>query len=316
MPPLELTARLDRLLDALDRAHPEARAAIALQGALVRAGLARVREPEVRRLPLPRQRVARKVREGIPLLHEEAVYVDVRVAADLFGRLAGIVAEQGEPEARRRASWLAAALDGGRVDLERVIVEAFVQHRDHLHEIALHADVDPDLLQGLALQAVVPLLRGYGARLAPLLERANDGSSWEKGYCPVCGAWPLLGHTGAVRSGGHLRCSACGVSWRTRHAFCPYCGAGGFREMTGVRVEGEQGFTVRACGRCLGYLKVRQGFDPPPAQLLALDDLASIDLDRAAVERGYRRPASTGFRLELAVAEEEWAEDLASLDVD
>jgi hypothetical protein len=58
-------------------------------------------------------------------------------------------------------------------------------------------------------------------------------------------------------------------------------------------------------------LKVGNAFDPPPAELLALDDALSVHLDLAAIERGYHRPGGTGFTIELAAPEDEWVEELA-----
>jgi FdhE protein len=58
---------------------------------------------------------------------------------------------------------------------------------------------------------------------------------------------------------------------------------------------------VDACKRCLGYLKsftVLQG--SPPARVI-LDDLASVDLDIAALEQGYKRPAGPGYSLDVAI---------------
>ena len=51
-------------------------------------------------------------------------------------------------------------------------------------------------------------------------------------------------------------------------------------------------------------------FDPPPSELLAIDDVASLHLDVAAIERGYHRPGGSGFMIELAVPEDEWSEEL------
>ena len=65
------------------------------------------------------------------------------------------------------------------------------------------------------------------------------------------------------------------------------------------------------CDRCHGYLKLGNAFDPPPSELLALDDLASMHLDVVAIERGYQRPAGAGFTIELAVPDADWAEEPA-----
>ncbi|MDQ3810836.1 MAG: formate dehydrogenase accessory protein FdhE, partial [Chloroflexota bacterium] len=78
-----------------------------------------------------------------------------------------------------------------------------------------------------------------------------------------------------------------------------------------LQIEGEMRFRITVCEHCQGYLKVGNAFDPPPPELLGLDDLASVHLDVAAIERGYRRPDGAGYTIELSVGEQEWQEELA-----
>jgi FdhE protein len=108
-----------------------------------------------------------------------------------------------------------------------------------------------------------------------------------------------------------LRCGGCGSGWRWRRLLCPYCGNDDYQSLRSLQIEGEQRFRISVCDRCMGYLKVGNAFDPSPAALVALDDLASLHLDVVAIERGYQRPSGTGFPIELAVADEEWIEELA-----
>jgi FdhE protein len=194
-----------------------------------------------------------------------------------------------------------------------LFTEAFVQHPDHLAEMARQVGVDEELLATLSAQAVAPLLRAYAERLLPMVERLEDGSPeevlWQQGYCPVCGGWPVLAELRGVELAQYLRCAACGSGWRARRLFCPYCGNDDYRQLQTLAVEGEQRFRVSVCERCRGYLKVGNAFDPPPAELLALDDVASMHLDVIAIERGYRRPVGSGFAIELALPDEEWADE-------
>jgi hypothetical protein len=46
-----------------------------------------------------------------------------------------------------------------------------------------------------------------------------------------------------------------------------------------------------------------------PAEQLALDDVATAQLDVAAVAAGYHRPVGSGFVTELAIPEDEWIEE-------
>jgi len=47
---------------------------------------------------------------------------------------------------------------------------------------------------------------------------------------------------------------------------------------------------VELCGRCSGYTKVINIREPAPFPLLAIVDLATMNLDQGAMDRGYRRP--------------------------
>jgi len=52
---------------------------------------------------------------------------------------------------------------------------------------------------------------------------------------------------------------------------------------------------VEVCDRCKGYLKVIVSFTPTPADLLPIEDLATLHLDYIAQAHGYKRAAGHGF---------------------
>src|SRR5215813_10427026 len=297
--PAEIFSLLDRRVAALKKARPELEAAIALQELLVRTASSAARPPEVAPFPLPRELVTARVRQGVPLLHDRPASVDVHFAADLFSRLVNVLQQRQDDETEPKLSALVATATGGGLDPQRLFTEAFVQHRDHLAEMAMHAGVDVDLLLTLSAQAAAPVLRAYAEHLLPLLERVDDGSpdgaNWQRGYCPICGGWPVLAELRGVELALFLRCSACVSAWRWRRIACSYCGNEDFRTLRTLQIDGEMRFRISVCERCHGYLKVGNAFDPPPAELLALDDLASVQLDVAAIERGFSRPLGSGF---------------------
>jgi len=313
--PAEIFALLDRRVAALKKARPELEAAIALQELLVRTASSAARPPEVAPFPLPRELVTARVRQGVPLLHDQPASVDIHFAADLFSRLVNVLQQREDEQTVPRLQALVDAATRGGLDPQQLFTEAFVQHREHVAEMAALSGVDADLLITLAVQSVAPLSRAYAERLLPAIERVDDaspsGASWQPGYCPVCGAWPLMAELRGVELAQFLRCSACGSGWRSRRILCTYCGNDDFRDLRTLQVEDELRFRLAVCERCKGYLKIGNAFDPPPAELLPLDDLASVHLDVAAIERGYRRPEGSGFALELAVPEAEWVEELA-----
>jgi FdhE protein len=308
---------LERRVAALCMSRPDLEDALRLQELLISTALKSARPPRAEAFPLPREAVLSRVREGVPLLHDQPIALDINFAADLFSRLVNALGERNDPELRAGLEAVATAATTGLLDPQRLFAEAFVQHLDHLAEMAAPTGVDFELLATLAQQAVVPLLRAYAQHLLPLVERVDDGTvrgaAWSRGYCPVCGGWPLLGELRGVELAQWLRCSGCGSGWRGQRLVCAYCANDDYRTLGTLAVEGEQRFRISVCERCKGYLKVGNAFDPPPAELLPIDDVASMHLDVAAMERGYVRPGGSGYRIELAVPEPAWLEEAEEL---
>ena len=302
---------LDRRVVALRKTRGDLSDALDLQEVLIRTVLTSARAPETQPFPLPREHVVARLRDGVPLLHNQPVWLDINYAADLFSRLVDALASRREPD----VSPLIDAATRGLIDPQHLFTEAFVQHQDHLAELAYAAGVEAELLSAVASQSVAPVLRAYAERLMPLVEQANDGTlraaTWTHGYCPVCGGWPLIGELRGVELSQWLRCAACASGWRGQRLVCPFCANDDYHTLGTLTIEGEQRFRVAVCERCKGFLKIANAFDPAPGELLPLDDVASLHLDLAAIERGYERPSGSGYRIELAIPEVEWLEELA-----
>jgi FdhE protein len=311
----DIRALLERRVATLKKSRADLAEALDLQAALIRESLASPRSPETQPFPLPREHLVTRVRNGVPLLHDQPVFIDIQFAGDLFSRLVNLLQQRDDADLAGRLDALASAALSGALDPERLFGEAFVHHSGHLAEIAAPMRVDAELLITLATQSVAPLLRAYSQRLTPLIEAAADGTltgaEWTRGYCPICGGWPLLGELRGVELARWLRCIACGSGWRTQRLRCPYCGNDDYRTLGSLAVEGEVRQRIEVCERCKGYLKVVNAFDPPPAELLAIEDVASMHLDIVAIDRGYQRPGGNGFSIELALPDSEWVEELA-----
>jgi FdhE protein len=308
--PSEALELLDRRVSALRRAHPEAEEPLSLQSLLIRTALGAARAPEAPPFPLPREQVVARVRSGVPMLHDQPVRLDIHFAADLFSRLVNALRDRDDAELQAGLDGIVAASTAGRIDPERLFSEAFVQHHSHLTDLAIQVEVEPELLATLAGQSVAPILRAYAERLMPLVERATDGD-WTVGYCPVCGGWPLVGELRGIELARWLRCAGCGSGWRSQRLLCPYCANTDYHSLGTLTIEAEQRFRIAVCERCHSYLKVCNAFDPAPAALLPLEDVISLHLDVAAIERGYHRPVGSGYPIELAAPGDDWLDELA-----
>jgi FdhE protein len=162
---------------------------------------------------------------------------------------------------------------------------------------AVHRGLAPDLLWLVAELAVSPFayalqhaLFGSGSAESPLAAALD---SWNQGYCPLCGSWPALAEVAA----GHrvLRCSFCALAWELRTYACVYCAADDEGFVTAAPDQERKDRRLELCGACGAYLKTVDVTALSAFPLLAIADLETMDLDLAAMERGYARPPLKEF---------------------
>jgi len=80
---------------------------------------------------------------------------------------------------------------------------------------------------------------------------------------------------------------------------CPFCGERDHERLSSLVSQGLERQTVDVCDRCRHYLKAFAAQTPIRPERVFLQDLATLVLDVAALERGYRRPAAKGRRVEV-----------------
>ena len=98
-------------------------------------------------------------------------------------------------------------------------------------------------------------------------------------------------------AGGHriLRCSFCAAGWELNSYACIYCLESAEAFVTAAPDEERKDRRVELCLACGGYLKTVDVAALSPFPLLAIADLETMDLDMAAMERGYARPRLRNF---------------------
>jgi FdhE protein len=275
-------------LDEIARTDPTAAPLARLHLELLRASADRAWEQAVPALD------AARLSEGLPLLHGEALRVDRDRLRRLAERLASTAEQGGAASARAARQALAAS----QVDPLALLAAAVRQDVDALAETAGDGDLDLDLLATLGQLLAVPLLRACGARADALLA----GSGWEAGYCPVCAAWPTLAELRGLERLHWLRCGRCGVGWRYSHLRCAYCGSRDHRAQGYLAAEAErEARRAVTCDACHGYLKTLATLGALAPAELPVQDLLTLELDVAALERGYGRPTTPGFPLAVTV---------------
>ena len=84
---------------------------------------------------------------------------------------------------------------------------------------------------------------------------------------------------------------------------CTFCDNADPARIMLVTEPGDDGRHLETCAVCRGYLKALSTPRAGPAAEVIVDDLVSVDLDVAALGRGYARPPGPGYLLGLRLVE-------------
>jgi FdhE protein len=211
---------------------------------------------------------------------------DVALIARLFADL---------QRAARRASlpgWSAPARSDAQ-HAGRVFEAALYGDDERLHALSGTSGVAAEPFAALAALLPLPFLHACA--------RSVDAAptSWGEGYCPCCGAWPVFAETCGIERTRYLRCGRCAIAWEAGCLHCPYCAATDHAALGSLRIEDDPRSTIEVCDHCKGYLKVFQTLAPVKAAEVLLADIGTVELDLAAAEYGYRRPAGLGYAFAL-----------------
>jgi FdhE protein len=278
--------------EELLRSRPDLQAPIALQTRLIQVivdladAFDRGRLP---RLSLPPRYLAAKLERGIPALSGEPIPVPAVLLRPALLRLCAELEGGGAGEA---AANIRAAIEQERLDAGSLLTASLGRSRAAIQSGALHHGLSPDLLWLVAELATSPFAHALQqAVVVPAC--GHSGAAWSHGYCPACGSWPALAEVVARRR--VLRCSFCAFAWDLEPCACVYC-----RNETGTFVtaaphQDRMDRRLEICGACGGYLKALDVNALSPFPLLAIADLETMDLDAAAIEKGYTRPQLKDF---------------------
>jgi FdhE protein len=229
-----------------------------------------------------------------PLLEGATLAVQASSVRRLLKRLIGIASRNGTP----KMATLEAALSVD-VDMLPLFTASLCQHRERIDEFAAASAADAEAFHAVVALLPVPLLHACNRRWA-----SSISESWVEGYCPMCGSWPAFAEVRGIERSRYFRCGRCGGEWHARALWCPYCDTIDHGELVALVPEtAGSNAAIDACRRCLGYVKTLTRLQGCPPDAVMVEDLASVELDVAALEHGYRRPSGAGHPLEITVTD-------------
>ena len=159
--------------------------------------------------------------------------------------------------------------------------------------------IPTDTVAVLGQLAALPLLVNVARKLDPEASR-----TWQRGYCPVCGAWPAIVEMRGIQRERRMRCGCCGSDWMLPVLRCAFCDETDHRKLGFLLTEeGEQHVRLETCSTCRGYLKSITTLGALPFTMLATKDAATVAFDLAARDRGFSRPARPGWQLDVEIVQ-------------
>ena len=144
---------------------------------------------------------------------------------------------------------------------------------------ALGADA---ALEHVFQQAMRPFL----TRTAEAIMARSDFAGWRQGICPLCGGEPDLAVI-TPAADRVLICGRCAARWRFAQLTCPFCTNSDRSRMTSFASRDGQ-YRLNACDVCQRYLKAYDARNASRPVMPAVDSVATLPLDAAAIQRGYR----------------------------
>jgi FdhE protein len=139
---------------------------------------------------------------------------------------------------------------------------------------------------GMLEQVLALAMRPFLARAAEILLARPEVSRWRQPFCPLCGGEPEFAviMPSAERM---LLCGRCAGQWTFDPLACPYC-QNGDRSLITSFASRDGKYRLYACDVCRRYLKAFDARRTRRPVSLPVDSIATLPLDAAAIQKGYR----------------------------
>src|SRR5438034_702178 len=171
-----------------------------------------------------------------PLLCRTEITLDERAARGWGRRLLKL----GVP-VNGRGGGAPRAIDG------LALLEAAVNQDDaSIDALARAAGTDTQAIRVVGQMAALPLLHACAQAWAGAVP-----PTWWEGYCPLCGAWPVVAEYAGLERKRQLRCGRCGTAWAIPWLRCVFCDETNHEQLGFLTPEGpEQMRKVEVCESC------------------------------------------------------------------
>ena len=142
----------------------------------------------------------------------------------------------------------------------------------------------PEGLPASLDHVLVLALRPFLAKCAEVLRQRTPLTTAHQ-VCPFCGWEPDFAVI-TPSAERHLICGRCAAQWPFAPLTCPFCANDDRSRITSFAARDGR-YRVYGCDVCHRYLKAYDGRTATRPVMVAVDTIATLPLDAAAIQRGY-----------------------------
>ena len=129
-------------------------------------------------------------------------------------------------------------------------------------------------------------MRPFLTRAADAIMARSDFAGWSRGICPLCGGEPDLAVI-TPAADRLLICGRCSARWPFEPLTCPFCLNADRSRITSFASRDGR-YRLYACDVCERYLKAYDARQASRPVMPGVDTVATLPLDAAAIQRGYK----------------------------
>ncbi len=226
----------------------------------------RLREEEL--YPKPDQHQAmERIKNGQPLIDIEEIRVKEETIKDILDDVCNALIKH-ELCGKEEIGQLRIA------DFESLMIAAFSY------------DEDIDALNMFIVTNAIKIILNI---VADRFRDSIDDSQWLHGYCPMCGALPLMARLQKEDGKRLLHCSMCSAQWPFVRIKCIYCGTEDQNDLRFFWADDSSPYRVDVCDECKGYIKTvdERKIQGDMELNHFIEDINTAYLDILAAEEGY-----------------------------
>ncbi len=242
-------------------------------------------------IQIPDDIISVKAKDNFPLINISDFLIDTKASKDLLIQICNIVREM-KGDMAVSAQAVLEGIETGKIDPDSLFYSLFEGGASFFEKTATRHKIDKNALAFITYSSIKPSLNICAQQLATYLDKE---STWEKGYCPVCGSLPGLSMF--IGEGERfLFCSFCWHQWASRRLYCPFCDNTDSKTLNYFFTEEEKEYRVDLCDGCKKYIKTidtreTQRYIYPP-----LEAASTLHLDIKAQEKGFKSVVALGLK--------------------